>query len=216
MGADLSQRITDWMILISLAAGTLLVLARFIDRSRVLELLQFPWDGQSEEFSLRFNSGKVKLNADRLLILAAWLLFPLLIVALKMAGRSEAILLYDWASFFRIFLLSGLYLVLKLLLASAIGYAFEREEASLQSQNLALAHFTWIALIGGFFAFLTFFLPLAKLQFYLVLFLVLIIAVIFLFRNVYYSIKMGFSLSYIILYLCALEIIPLMFLYSLV
>ena len=195
MGADLSQRITDWMILISLAAGTLLVLARFIDRSRVLELLQFPWHGQSEEFSLRFT---------------------LLIVALKMEGNSEALLRYDWASFFRIFLLSGLYLVLKLLLASAIGYAFEREEASLQSQNLALAHFTWIALIGGAVAFVTFFLPIAQLQFYLVLILVLIIALIFLFRNVYYSIKMGFSLSYIILYLCALEIIPLMFLYSLV
>ncbi len=216
MGADLSDRVTDWVILISLGAGIFLVLARVIDHARVSELLRFPWTAQAEEFSLRFNAGKVKLNADRFMILAAWTLFPLIIVALKVQGKSEALLLYDLATYFRVLLLSGLYLILKLLLASAVGYAFEREEQTLQGQNLALAHFTWISIVGGPLALLTFFLPLGSGQYYLILIPVVLTAAVFLFRSIYYSLKSGFSPSYIILYLCALEIIPLLFLYRLV
>lgn len=216
MGAELSDRVTDWMIIISLAAGIFLILARFIDEVRVAELLRFPWRAQAEEFCTQFNSGKVTLNADRLLIFAAWLLFPLLIVALKIKGENDLLLHYDWASYARILLLAGVYLTFKMLLASAVGYAFEREEQSMLSQNVALAHFTWLAIIGGATALITFFLPLGKGLYFLVLIPVIIMAALFLMRTVYYSLRSGVSSGYIILYLCALEIIPLFFLYQLV
>jgi len=215
MGAALSDRLTDWMIIISLAAGVLMILARFVDQARVSALFRFPWQAQAEEFSLQFNSGKVNLNADRLLILAGCLLFPLLIIGLKVQGQMERLLLFDLATYARILLLAGLYLIFKLLLASAVGYAFEREEESMRTQNVALAHFTWIALIGGPLALVSYFLPLGVGPYYLVLLLVSLTAIVFLIRSVYYSLKAGISSGYIILYLCALEIIPLLFLYSL-
>ena len=216
MGAELSNRVTDWMIIISLAAGILLILARFIDQARVSELLRFPWQSSAEEFSLQFNSGKVTLNADRLMILSAWILFPLVIVALKIQGKEESLLLFDWASYFRVLLLSGLYLIFKLLLASAVGYAFEREEESMRGQNLALAHFTWIAILGAPLALISIFVPFGDALYFLVLIPVILTAAVFLFRSVYYSLRSGISSGYIILYLCALEIIPLLFLYHLV
>tara|TARA_B100001115_G_C15844204_1_gene424414 strand:- start:2732 stop:3313 length:582 start_codon:yes stop_codon:yes gene_type:complete len=192
------------------------VLARYFNAVRVNQLLRFPWQSQADEFSLQFNTGKVGLNADRLLIISAWIFFPLLITALKMKGESAAILNYDWASYFRILLISGLYLILKLLVASAVGYAFEREEEILKGQNLALAHFTWLALVGGALAFVLYFLPLGSWQFYLLVLPLVLVGLIFLIRSVLYCLRIGFNTSYIILYLCALEIIPLFFLYSLV
>ncbi len=193
-----------------------MVLARYFNAVRVNQLLRFPWQSQADEFSLQFNTGKVGLNADRLLIISAWIFFPLLITALKMKGESAAILNYDWASYFRILLISGLYLILKLLVASAVGYAFEREEEILKGQNLALAHFTWLALVGGALAFVLYFLPLGSWQFYLLVLPLVLVGLIFLIRSVLYCLRIGFNTSYIILYLCALEIIPLFFLYSLV
>lgn len=216
MGTALSHRASDWILIISLAAGTLVVLARYFNAVRVNQLLRFPWQSQADEFSLQFNTGKVGLNADRLLIISAWIFFPLLITALKMKGESAAILNYDWASYFRILLISGLYLILKLLVASAVGYAFEREEEILKGQNLALAHFTWLALVGGALAFVLYFLPLGSWQFYLLVLPLVLVGLIFLIRSVLYCLRIGFNTSYIILYLCALEIIPLFFLYSLV
>ncbi|HCQ17442.1 MAG TPA: hypothetical protein DIU20_14330 [Cryomorphaceae bacterium] len=109
-------------------------------------------------------------------------------------------------------MISGLYLILKLLVASAVGYAFEREEEILKGQNLALAHFTWLALVGGALAFVLYFLPLGSWQFYLLVLPLVLVGLIFLIRSVLYCLRIGFNTSYIILYLCALEIVPFSFL----
>lgn len=202
--------------MVSLAAGTLLVLARFFNDQRVPEFLRFPWQAQANDFALSFGAGKLALNADRIITLSAWLLFPILVIAFKIGYSSASLLQFDWASYFRILLLAGIYLVLKLLVASAIGYAFEREEALWKAQNISLAHFAWASIMGGALAFTTYFLPLGTYYFYLLSLPLIAVGLIFLFRVLIFCRQQGFSLSYIILYLCALEIIPLIYLYSLV
>ncbi len=216
MGTELSQRASDWIIIVSLAAGTLVVLARFFNAQRVPDFLKFPWQSRADEFAISFSAGKLALNADRILILSAWIFFPVLVTALKMEGDANLIIQYDWASYFRILLLGGLYLILKLLVASAVGYAFEREEDLWQGQNLALAHFSWLSLGGGLLAFVFHFLPASPLYFYILLVLFILLALLFLFRVLSFCLRQGFSPSYIFLYICALEIIPLVYLYNLV
>lgn len=216
MGTELSTRASDWILIVSLAAGTLLVLARFFNAQRVPEFLRFPWQAQANEFALSFGAGKLALNADRIITFSAWLLFPVLVTALKIGNSTATLLQFDWASYFRILLLAGVYLVLKLLVASAVGYAFEREEVLWKGQNISLAHFAWASIIGGALAFTSYFLPFGSYYFYFLSILLIALSLLFLFRVLIFCRQQGFSLSYIILYLCALEIIPLVYLYSLV
>jgi len=216
MGEDLNSRASDWILIIIMAAGILLILARYFNAERIPKFFAFPWQAQADEFAMGFNAGKMALNADRILVLIAWIAFPVLITSLKMKGDSALILDYDWASYFRILLLGGLYLVLKLLVSSSVAYAFEREQEIGQAQNIAIAHFTWGSLVGAAMAFLFHYLPASQIYFFLILIPLLLLALLFLFRILTFCLRAGFSLSYIILYLCALEIIPLVFLYRLV
>lgn len=216
MGSELINRPTDWILIICIVAGTLLVLAHYFHPERVKSLLSFPWQNTGDEFSLSFNSGSNLLGVDRVLIIGAWMLFPVLIVALKMRGQPTAILNYDWASYFGILLLAGLYLVLKLLVASAVGYIFDRQEELLKGQNMALAYFCWISFTGGIVSFVFYFLSFLVWPYYLTLAIVLVLLILFVARSAQYTLKLGFHSSYIIVYICALEIIPLSFLYTLV
>lgn len=216
MGTELSQRASDWVLIVSLAAGAMLVLARFFNSQRAPDFVRFPWQAQADEFGVSFSAGKLALNADRILILGAWIIFPVLVLFLKMEGEASKILLYDWASYFRVLLLGGLYLILKLLVSSAVGYAFEREEELWQGQNLSLAHFSWASLFGGLLAFVFLFLPSSSIYFYLLVLGLVLLSLLYLFRILSLCRQQGFSLSYIFLYICALEIIPLVYLFSLI
>jgi len=211
----ITSRPTDWVIIVGLLSAILLVWIRSFDTKRMALFLAFPWQAGASDFALEFNSDHLNYRADRFLLIVAWLISPLLILALKLPFAEGALQFYSWADYLRVLVLAGFFIAFKLFMASIIGYVFQVQEALIQGQNLSLAYFSWLAILGAFSSFLVYFSDFPLVVAY-ALWLALAIGVFWaLFRSIAFSFSLGLETSYIILYLCALEIIPLLYLFSL-
>lgn len=211
----LPSRPTDWVIVISLISAVLLVWIRSFDTKRMALFLVFPWQAGAADFALEFNSDHLNYRADRFLLIVAWIISPLLILALRLPFVETDMQFYGWADYFRVLMLSGFFIVFKLFMASTIGFVFQVQEVLIQGQNLSLAYFSWLAIFGAFTSLAVYFMNLPLNVTYILWFLLGIGVLWVLFRSIAFSFSLGLETSYIILYLCTLEIIPLLYLFSL-
>lgn len=215
MEVEIAARPTDWVIITSLIGAVLLVWIRSFDTKRMALFIAFPWRPAASDFALEFNAEHLNHRADRFLLILAWLLSPLLILALRLPFDQKALLFYGWDDYIRVLLLAGLFILFKLFMASAIGFVFQVQEALLQGQNLSLAYFSWLAVFGGFASLLVYFGEIPEINAYILWLCVTLGLLLAFIRSILFTFSLKLELSYIILYLCALEIIPLVYLFLL-
>ena len=213
-----SHRSSDWVIIIGLLASVLLVLANLVNSLRVRQLLSLVTDVGGDETALSFHSDKRVFSADLMLLLASVVSMPLAIIATKFifSDSLRPLLLFGWAEYLRMTLLIALLLVFKNLLASIIGWVFGLQEELIQAQNIFLAHFNWISILAAFISFLVYFSPWPLVSAWLLVIVLLIGLLIAIFKTTAYTFRIGLPFTYFILYLCALEIIPISYLLFLV
>jgi hypothetical protein len=213
-----SHRSSDWVIIIGLLASALLVLANLVNSLRVRQLLSLVTDVGGDETALSFHSDKRVFSADLMLLLASVASMPLAIIATKFifSDRLRPLLLFGWAEYLRMTLLIALLLVFKNLLASIIGWVFSLQEELILAQNIFLAHFNWISILGALISFLVYFSPWPLVSAWLLVIVLLIGLLIAIFKTTAYTFRLGLPFTYFILYLCALEIIPISYLLFLV
>lgn len=214
MEVNLVSRPTDWVIIISLLGAFLLVWIRSFDSKRIALFFNFPWKASAGDFALEFNSDYLNYRADRFLLILAWLLSPLLILALRLPFDSDFLQFYSWADYLRVLILAGLFILFKLFMASAIGFVFQVQEELVQGQNLSLAYISWIAVWGAFLSLMVYFTVFSITSAYILWVIVAGGLLLSLFRAILFSFSLNLESSYIILYLCALEIIPLLYLFA--
>lgn len=215
MEIAITSRPTDWVIIISLLSAVLLVWIRSFDTKRMAFFIAFPWQPSAADFALHFNSDHLNYRADRFLLIVGWILSPLLILALRLPFVETGLQFYGWADYFRVLLLSGFFIVFKLFMASIVGYVFQVQEALIQGQNISLAYFTWLSIFGAFASLAVYFSNLPFSVIYILWFSLSLGLLWVLLRSIAFSFSLGLVASYIILYLCALEIIPLLYLFFL-
>jgi hypothetical protein len=213
-----SHRNTDWVIIISLLASAFLVLANFVNSLRARKLLSIVISVGGDEIALSYNPGKRVFSVDLLLLLASVLSMPLAIIASKfiLIDSVRPLLLFGWAEYLRMALLTVLLLVFKNLMASIIGWVFSLQEELIQAQSIFLAHFNWISILTALMSLLVYFGPWPLTSAWLLAIVLLLGLLIAIFKTSLYTFRIGLPFSYFILYLCALEIIPISYLLFLV
>ena len=213
-----SHRSSDWVIIIGLLASAFLVLANLINSLRVRQLLSLVTGVGGDETALSFRPGKRVFSADLMLLLASVVSMPLAIIATKFifSNSLRPLLLFGWAEYLRMALLTMLLLVFKNLMASIIGWVFSLQEELIQAQNIFLAHFNWISILAALISFLVYFSPWPLASAWLLVIVLLLGLLIAIFKTTAYTFRLGLPFTYFILYLCALEIIPISYLLFLV
>ncbi len=211
-------RSTDWVIIISLLAGTFLVLANFINRLRTRQLLSLFFSAGGDELALSFNQDKRSVSTDALMLIAAVTGLPLAIIATKLilAANLNTFYLFGWAEYLRMVLLTATFLVFKSFMASIIGWVFSFQEELIVAQNIFLAHFNWVALSTALLSLLVYFGPWPVYAAWLLIVVLLLGLLVAIFKTSVYTFRIGVPITYFILYLCALEIIPISYLLFLV
>jgi hypothetical protein len=213
-----SHRSSDWVVIIGLLASAFLVLANLVNRPRVRQLLSLVISVGGDEAALSFQPGKRVFSADLLLLLASLASMPLAIIATKFvfSDNLRPLLLFGWAEYLRMALLTMLLLVFKNLMASIIGWVFSLQEELIQAQNIFLAHFNWISISAALISFLVYFSPWPLASAWLLVIVLLLGLLIAILKTTAYTFRLGLPFTYFILYLCALEIIPISYLLFLV
>lgn len=213
-----NERSTDWVIIISIIASTFLVLANFVDSSRTRQLLGIFFKSGGDDLALSYNQAKRGLTTDVFLLIAAVSSLPLAIIATKLiSGTSlKTLFLFGWAEYLRMVLLTALILVFKNLMASIIGWVFSLQEELIQAQNIFLAHFNWVALLTAILSLSVYFGPWPIISSWLLIIFLILGLLLATIKTSLYTFRIGIPITYFILYLCALEIIPISYLLFLV
>lgn len=211
-------RSTDWVIIISILASTFLVLANFVNALRTKQLLLIFFSAGGNDLALSFNQDKRSLSTDALMLISAVSALPLAIIATKLlSGTSlSAFFLFGWAEYLRMVLLTTIFLVFKSFMASIIGWVFSFQEELIAAQNIFLAHFNWVALLTALLSLLVYFGPWPVFSAWLLIVVLVLGLLVAIFKTSVFTFRIGVPITYFILYLCALEIIPISYLLFLV
>lgn len=211
--AELQQRNTDWILVILVISFLAFLIARINSPERVREFFHLPWHVKSAELSSEFNPLQSRRLADFLMSLAALLVTAVTIYLLKQVFAGQSVKADGWHSLVRIIFVLGLFILFKSLLGTLMGAIFNLAEPIAVSQNRFFAYLAWLAIPFFPIAFLLNYQPqLAPVLAYATIALALLGLSLALFRTAQIIISLPPKIGYNILYLCALEIIPIMYL----
>lgn len=210
----LSPRASDYVLLISLISFGLLWVGRWLAPEQSEQLWRLPWLSPNDDFLETLHADRVRLmNFSQLL--AALVMAPLGIMAFKfLAGFSEQAWT-GWAEYARLFFIIALMYGLKSLLDSILGYVFSiQEELALVGLifNQSLGK---ILLINSLLALACYFGKTPDFLLWIVLSTLGISLLFNLIASIRRALHLRAALPYIILYICALEITPLLYLIKL-
>lgn len=211
--AELQQRNTDWILAILVLSFLAFVVARINAPERVREFVRLPWHVKSAEIASNFNPIQSKRLADFLLSFAALLISALTIYLLRQVWHSQPIKADGWHIVARIVLILAVFILFKSLLGALVGSVFQLTEPIAASQNRFFAYFSWLALPFFPLATVLTYQPIFNTVLAYALIVLAVLGIILaLFRTAEIIMKLPPKIGYNILYLCALEIIPIMYL----
>ena len=204
---------TDWLLGILLLSVVLALAARLYNPERFRAFAGLPFHVKRPEMESAFNPAAGRGLFDVSLSVLSYLVLSLAVYLWLHRNGEAPPLLNDAALFYRVLLVLVVFFLLKNLAGLFIGWVFGRTEEIAHSQNTQLAHRSWLALI---------LLPLVILavfnagNFIVWHWLLLIFTLAGLSLSLYFSFRQLWQIGtysyYKILYLCALEITPLLFL----
>jgi len=211
---DALERVTinkDWLTLIILGIVFLVVLANFIDKKRLQQLFLLPFDAS---YRLNFKH-QIWHLFNVLFFIASNLIVSLFIYKIVLYFYPD-IITFSSFPFFRILTLLLLYWFFRYALGKLIAYLFEIEKIHNQITYIKMSYFFSSSLYLFVFLLFTFYFFESQVYYiYIVMgfYTVLLLIRYFQFITLYKS-HIVFHLFYFILYLCALEIAPLLIVFK--
>lgn len=195
-----------------MTALILLTTARWIAPQRVLVFLKLPFLSRAGQFASHFNPFEFKKGADFLLALAGLVGLSTAITVMRLEGLALWPVV-SWLSFFKVFFWLSAYLLFRNAVGALAGTLFSVEAEVRAVQNRFIAFFSWMGLLVLIPAMLMCLYP-GWSQIYLNTGLVLMALglTVTLIYTTLQVIRIPPNFGYNILYLCALEIIPLLYL----
>jgi hypothetical protein len=210
---EISNRSTDWVLLVLGLIALLIVLAKLQQAERTTFFLKLPFQVQAKEWAINFNPIQSKKVSDALLSLSSILTMALVCLIISRFWQGEQSLAKDFIAYLKmVFVLIGVFLG-KTLLGSLVAAVFDVQDNMAATQNISIAFFAWIqvpllpiVIVGTFLSWQTIFFA------QLLLGMALLGLLYSLWLTAKASLRIGPILSYNIFYLCTLEIIPVLFL----
>lgn len=214
MEQEVLTRQTDWIALVLIGIGALLLLARLRDASKVEILLKLPFYGSAKEWASGFNPVLSKKLEDFLIGLAALLTIALSALLISRSIGAKTLVALDWVNFLRYTLVISLFLLFKTLIGALTGAIFEVQEALISAQNQYFAFSSWLILpLLPFCLLLTFTFSGAQWLAWLGLAILILGLFYALYQSAKTIMRLPPNIGYNIFYLCALEIIPAIYLF---
>lgn len=215
METEVLARQTDWIALVLMGIGAILLAARWRDATKTDILLKLPFYGSAQEWASDFNPVLAKKLEDFLLGLAALLSIALAALLVSRTLGPKPLEAMDWVNFLRFTLVISLFLLFKTLVGALTGALFEVQEPIIKAQNQYFAFASWLILpLLPFCLLITFTFPGADWLAWLGLAVLLLGLVYALYQSAKTILRLPPAIGYNIFYLCALEIIPAIYLFQ--
>ncbi len=204
---------TDWLLGVLLLSFVIMIAVRLYNFGRLKDFSILPFHSRRRDLEESFNPVPGKGFVDFSLSLNSTLVITIACFLLLHPYRGQFPLLADWTVFLMLLFALMIFFLFKNFMGLLVGWIFNKSDEIAAAQNINLAYRTWMGIL---------LLPLCTVavffhQAYPVLYFVLLIAV-----SVGYILAFQFSAIriwsmgvlpyYKLLYLCALEITPLIFL----
>ena len=205
---------SDWILIILLVSVALVLAARLYNPERFAGFILLPFHVKRKEMELSFNPVVARGLFDVSLSVVSYLVLALAVFVWLHRVDGEGVPDFsNSAIYFRILLILVLFYLFKNLAGLSVGWVFDQTEEIAKSQNAQLSHRAWLALA---------LIPLLSLSVFnlnhydIWWWLTSVLTLAGLIMSLYFSFlqlwRIGVSSYYKIIYLCALEITPLIFL----
>jgi len=210
---EIATRSTDWVLLVLVLIAVLVVLAKLAQTDRTNFFLLLPFRVQANEWAANFNPIQSKKLSDSLLSLSAILTLALAALLIKRFWLGEQSLGQDFLPYLKIVFTLIIIFLGKTLLGSLIAAVFDVQARVTAVQNINFAYFSWMLLPLYPLVVGCIFLSWEPTVFAKALIVLCALGIILtLWNTARAALQIGVYLSYNIFYLCALEIVPVMFL----
>lgn len=204
---------TDWLLILLFVAVGILMAARLYNAQRLKDFALLPFHSRRKDLEANFNPVPGKGFVDLSLSLNSTLVITLSCFLLLHPYQGHFPLLSDWTLFLLLLFAFMIFFLFKNFMGLIVGWIFNRSEEITASQNVNLAYRTWLGILLLPVCILTVFVHQAYPVFYYILLILLSTGYFFAFQFSAIRIwEMEVLPYYKILYLCALEITPLIFL----
>lgn len=202
------------MLVLLLISVAFVLTGRFFNKERFYIFLRLPYHVKGGEVASAYNPARVAFNHDYFNGLGAILAITLGIYWLHSYDREIMAPDYEGPlSFLRIALVVLVFLLVKNMLSALVGFVFSSQEKIIVAQNRGFAYLAWVLVPLLPLLLLAFYLPFGNQVFFYMIYGILVAGYLYSTLQAMAEIwKLPAPAYYKILYLCALEIIPLLFL----
>lgn len=213
MVETMATRPTDIVLVVLMLVAFILLLARWRHPLRTEQLQKLLWHPKREEVSANFKPLQSGHFSDLLSAIAGSLIVSLSLVVLHSGSFHMALPHLDVFLTLRIFLVFNAIVILKLALGSFVAWVFQHQETVQTGQNIFLAYLTWLMWPLSVGLLLYSFLPFwPQLGYFILLVGLLLGLLLAVYRSFEIIILLPIPKAYLFFYLCALEIVPLLYL----
>lgn len=208
-------RHTDWLLILLLVAAFLLVLAQQANRARFAVFKTLPYHIKGKEIAQSYNPLLISQGHDFLVTAGAAITMASAIFWLNQNSPHQQVpaILFEPLRFLQIAIMVIAFVLVKSLFSAFVATIFNGQDYMIAAQNRSFAFLSWLSLPLLPLLFLVLYLPhLATAVFYS-LYALLILGYLYATMQSFLVIwQMRGTLVYKVLYLCTLELVPVLFL----
>ena len=214
-GSTLPVRHTDWLLILLLITAFLFVLARQANRARFAVFQKLPFHIKGKEVAQNYNPLLLSQGHDFLATTGAAIALVSVIFWLNQnsPGQEAPALLFEPLRFLQIGVMVIAFLLVKSLFSALVGTVFDGQEYIIAAQNRSFAFLSWLSFPVIPILFVVLYVPYLSTAAFYSLYTLLIAGYIYAtFQSFLLIWQMPGTVVYKVLYLCTLEIIPVLFL----
>ena len=204
----------DWLLNIFMICVILIVAARFYNPRKFRQFALLPFQGSDTDRAKEFKPFSRNLF-DVILAIYSYIVVALMLTLIGVGFESGSPNLSEWSNFVRFFLVLIIFFLAKDLLELTVGWVFRITEQIAFSQTLNLAYRAWASIYLLPLSFLVVYIPNSyTVGWWIIVILLSGSYLVAIWQSTLILWKLPISAYYKILYLCALEIVPILFLIS--
>lgn len=204
---------TDWIFVLLLASVSMLLIAKFSAPKRFSVFLNLPIHTKKIEFIEEFKPFQGLRRFETLLSVNSYILLSMGLFVMQKAQGKEPIFFSNYLDFIRVLMFLTLFFLSKALINALLDWLYEHNGALAFATNVHLSYRIWMSFFLLPLIVLVVFLPSASFV------LSIVLGVFMLVSYIQSTIQSNLNLwkiatpSYFkILYICALEMMPILFL----
>ncbi len=204
---------TDWLLGVLLLSFIMMIAVRLYNAKRLKDFAILPFHSRRRDLEESFNPVPGKGFVDLSLSLNSTLVITITCFLLLHPYRGKFPLLEDWTVFLMLLFALMIFFLFKNFMGLLVGWVFNKSDEIAAAQNINLAYRTWLGILLLPLCIVAVFFHQAYPVMYFMLLTVVGVGYFLAFQFSAIRIwSMGVLPYYKLLYICALEITPLIFL----